>query len=327
MSRLVVRAPNWVGDLSMATAVLAAAARDPRWEEVHVLLRAHLAPLLADLPFPVTVHPAATPSQELDVLRGVDADAALLLTTSFRSAWLAWRAGVPVRAGASTGGRRALLTHAVRPATLGGRRAPTPTAHLQRDVAGLLGIEVPDLHPRLGIGPGVREAVRARLGFEGAYVLASPGAAFGAAKLWPPERFAGALDAIAGARGWRAVVVGTPQEQPLAQAVVAAASRPVLSIQVDLSELRALVAEAGLLLVGDSGPRWIAAAFDVPCVSVMGPIFPQQTATSLERARVVRVEGLECAPCLERRCPLGHHRCMTELPVEPVVAAAEELLA
>ena len=197
-------------------------------------------------------------------MRGLEADAALLLTTSFRAAWLAWRAGVPVRAGASTGGRRALLTHAVRPATLGGRRAPTPTAHLHRDVAGLLGIQVPDLHPVLGIGPGVREEVRARLGLEGGYVLASPGAAFGAAKLWPPQRFAEALDAICGARGWQAVVVGTRQEQPLARAVADAARRPVQVVEVDLSELRALVAEAQLLLVGDSGPRWIAAAFDVP---------------------------------------------------------------
>jgi len=326
VSVLVVRAPNWVGDLVMATPVLAVAAEDPRWERVHVLVRGHLAPLLDEAPFEVVVEPVASPADELARLRALAADAALLLTTSFRSAWRAWRAGVPGRGRAATGGRRPLLTHAVLPATIGGRRAPTPTAHLQRDVASLLGLVVPALHPRLGVGEAERAAVRAELGFEGPYVLVSPGAAFGAAKLWPPARFAAALDVLCEARGLEAVAVGSPAEAPLVEAVAAAARRPVHTPRVTLGQLRALVADASLLLVGDSGPRWIAAAFDVPCVSVMGPNFPEQTATGLGHARVVRREGLECAPCLERRCPLGHHRCMEELGVEQVVAAAEELL-
>lgn len=326
MSRLVIRAPNWVGDLAMATPVLAAAAEDPRWDEVHVVLRAHLAPLLTELPFPVEVHPIESHDNEAETLAGLGADAALLLTSSLRSAWLARRGGIPIRAGSGTGLCRLLLTHAVRPTTIGGRRAPAPTAHLYRDVAGLLGLAVADLHPRLAAPAAARRSVRGRLGFEGPYVLASPGAAFGAAKLWPPERFAAALDEVAGSRGWEAVVVGGPGEEALTEAVIAAANLPVHRLQADLAELRSLVAEAELLLVGDSGPRWIAAAFDVPCVSVLGPTSPEQTATSLEHARIVRLEGLECAPCLERRCPLGHHRCMKELAVEPVVAAASELL-
>ena len=89
---------------------------------------------------------------------------------------------------------------------------------------------------------------------------------------------------------------------------------------------KAFIREARLVLVGDSGPRWIAAAFDVPCVCVMGPNFPELTATSLERCEVVRLDELECAPCLERRCPLGHHRCLAELPVERVLAAVARVL-
>jgi heptosyltransferase-2 len=58
----------------------------------------------------------------------------------------------------------------------------------------------------------------------------------------------------------------------------------------------------------------------------MGPNFPELTASSLERCAVVRVEGLECAPCLERTCPLAHHRCMQDLAPESVVLAAERVL-
>ncbi len=327
MSRLVIRAPNWVGDLCMATAVFDAAGRESPWDEVHILVRDHLPGLLDSRPYAAEVHPIRDPLHERRLLSELAPDAALLLSTSFRCAWLAWRAGVPLRAGAATAGRRFLLTHAVRPPTVDGRRALTPTAHLYRDVAGLFGIGVSDLHPRLGATPQERERVRAAVGTAEPYLLVCPGAAFGAAKLWPPERFAAALDALHAERGLAGVVVGAPAEEPLVQAVVRAATSGPRIARVDLGGLRALVAEASLVLVGDSGPRWIAAAFDVPCVSVMGPNSPTLTATSLERARIVRRTDLECSPCLERRCPLGHHACLAELAVEDVVRAALELCA
>jgi len=90
--------------------------------------------------------------------------------------------------------------------------------------------------------------------------------------------------------------------------------------------LKALVAQAQLVLVGDSGPRWVAAAFDVPCVTILGPNIPQLTASSLERCEVVRRTDLECSPCAERTCPLGHHRCMRDLSVDSVLAACERVL-
>jgi heptosyltransferase-2 len=242
-------------------------------------------------------------------------------------------AGIGMRAGSALSGRRFLLTHAVIPPSRGGRRVPIPSAHLMRDVAGLLGVLVPDLHPVLGVRDEVvvREHDHLeRLGIASDYILCCPGAAFGAAKLWPPGRFAQALDRLHDARGWRGVVTGGPGEEELIDRVASESKSGVISLareERDLEGLKALVAGARLLLVGDSGPRWFAAAFDVPCVSVMGPNFPELTASSLELASIVRVEGLECAPCLERTCPLVHHRCMRDLPVDHVVRAAHEVLA
>ncbi len=113
------------------------------------------------------------------------------------------------------------------------------------------------------------------------------------------------------------------------RAVAAAARSPLISLEGeprDLSRLKPLIAGAALLLVGDSGPRWYAAAFDVPCVSVLGPSDPLLTASSLERCAIVRVEGLACSPCKQRVCPLGHHRCMQDLSVGRVLDAARALL-
>ena len=332
---LLVRAPNWVGDLVMATPILEAAVADPRFERVTIAVRAHLAPILEDGPCAPHVLTIESKQQEANALSASGADAALLLTNSFGAAWRSRRAGIPVRAGAALGRRGALLTHRVVPPTRDGRRAPIPTAHLQRDVAGLLGISVPSLHPRLYVSEELRARVAAELEDAGLaagdpYVLCAPGAAFGAAKLWPPEFHAAVLDAMHARHGWRGVVTGGPGEEPGMRAVVAACKHPVVDLTErtrDLVRLKALVEGARLLLVGDSGPRWYAAAFDVPCVTIMGPNSPELTASSLDRCEVVRLEGLECSPCLERTCPLDHHRCMRELRPERAIAAAERLLA
>ncbi len=317
----------------MATPVLEAAVADGRFERVTIALRAPLERVLAD--GPCAPHALALARRgEARAWRALGADAVLLLTSSFAAAWRAWRAGIPLRAGAALSGRGPLLTHRVVPSARDGRRVPVPTAHLLRDVAGLLGLHVPDLHPRLFVREALRAETRAaleRLGLEpgAGYVLCAPAAAFGAAKLWPPEHFARALDLLHERRGWRAVVTGAPGEEPQMRAVCAALAHQGISLEGetrDLERLKALVADARLLLVGDSGPRWYAAAFDVPCVSVMGPNFPELTASSLERCRVLRVEGLECAPCLSRTCPLGHHRCMRELLPERALEAAAELV-
>jgi heptosyltransferase-2 len=337
--RLVIRAPNWVGDLVMATPVFAAALASARWREVHIVVRAHLAPVLADAPWAPHVRALARDADETELYRALAPDAVLLLSNSFGAAWRARRAGVRVRAGSALSRRRWLLTHVAVPPTRDGRRLPIPTAHLHRDVAGLVGLEVPDLHPRLAVRDEIVREQRERLtalgvaadaDAEAGYVLCCPGAAFGAAKLWPAERFAAVLDALHARHGWRGVVTGGPGEEALVEHVARSTRHGAISLADeprDLERLKALVRDARLLLVGDSGPRWYAAAFDVPCVSVMGPNFPELTATSLELCRVVRVEGLACAPCLERVCPLGHHRCMNDLGVASVLAAALDVLA
>ncbi len=335
IDHLAIAAPRWVGDLVMSTPVLEAAATAEHVGRTTILVRPHLAPLLAGSPVEPHLTSVTGRRAERAALRALRPDAVLLLSNSLGTAWRAWLARVPLRAGTSLRGRRAFLTHAVVPPRRDGRRAPVPTAHLQRDVAGLLGVQPPGLHPRLYATDSERRASAerlAKLGLEpGAdYVVCTPGAAFGAAKLWPAERFAAALDQLHAAHGWRAVVGGGPAEDALVEAVVGHAGHAAVSLagaRGDLASLKALIAGARLLLVGDSGPRWIAAAFDIPCVSILGPNVPELTATSLERCEIVRVPDLECSPCARRVCPLGHHRCMRDIDAAEVVAAAERVLA
>lgn len=335
---LVIRAPNWVGDLVMATPVFEAAWRaleSGALAGLRILCRGHLLGVLEGACYQaalVDVGKYEAPAWQ--AARAAGGDTALLLSSSFGAALRAKRAGFPRRVGVSLHRRGWLLTERLLPAMRGGRRAPTPTALLQRDLAHQVGLEVPSIHPHLVVTAAETERARAWLdavgiNFEQPFLLCSPGAAFGAAKLWPPPRFAEAIEALYAETGLSTVISGGPGEEPLMRAVAQAAPHSVSLDQQarDLGGLKALVQRARLLLVGDSGPRWYAAAFDTPCVSVMGPNFPELTATSLDVCEVVRVPDLPCAPCLERVCPLEHHACMVKLESATVVAAAQRLLA
>ena len=334
MRHLAIRAPNWVGDLVMATPILSAALADERFDRVSVVVRTHLRDVLSGGAIEGCSVMVGDGKSERRVLEDLSPNGILLLSNSFGAAWRAWRTGIPVRAGAALSARRALLTHAVLPPAQGGRRVPIPTAHLLRDVAGLLGIRVPDLHPRLDCDVATQTRADERLEQQGLdprapYVLCCPGAAFGAAKLWPAQSYAEVLDLLCESRGWRGVVTGGPGEDDLVRGVAHATRTGAVALAGDrdgLGLLKAWVRGARLLLVGDSGPRWYAAAFDVPCVSVMGPNFPELTASSLELCEVARVAELECSPCLERACPLGHHRCMRELAPATVLRAVDRVL-
>ena len=319
----------------MATPVLEAAVASERFADVRIVLRAHLAALLEDGPCAERVVAIASDGEEVAAYRRLAPDLLLLLTNSLGAAWRGFRGGIPGRVGTAISGRRLLLTRSFRPPSRDGRRLPTPTAELHRAAARLAGLDVLDLHPRLVVREEARERARAALERAGLarsaeYALCCPGASFGASKLWPPERFAAVLDDLHARRGFRGVVSGGPKEEALVRAVAEACRHPAISLAAGeggLAGLKALVAGSRIVIGGDSGPRWVAAAFDVPCVSVMGPNFPEVTATSLELAAIARVEGLECAPCLRKSCPLGHHRCMQDLPSEQVVALADEVLA
>ena len=335
---LVVRAPNWVGDLVMATPVLEAAHRAHAAGALSglvVLVRKPLAAVLDGAPYQeALVRLEGSEDEGWRAAREAGGDMALLLSSSFGAALRARRAGIGRRIGLSLHRRGGLLTDRLVPATREGRRAPTPTATTLRDLGHLAGLEIPSLRPTLHITADERAravAWRAAVGLdvEEPFIVCSPGAAFGAAKLWPPPRFAEALEALHAEHGWRAVISGGPSEDALMDAVAAAApsARSLSGVTRDLGGLKALVADSELLVVGDSGPRWYAAALDTPCVSVMGPNFPELTATSLERCEIVRAPALPCAPCLERVCPLEHHACMVDIASADVVAAAGRVLA
>lgn len=331
-SRILVRGPTWVGDVIMATPALRALRRAKPSAEIVFEGRPFMGELLAN-------HPSIDrflPEEDRRVfarsrvLRAERFDAAVLLPDSVRSALAPWLARIPVRVGYSRDPlRRALLTQSLAPPSVDGERVPISMIERYLRVVRLLGCEGAGEELDLVVDEGVRERVRRRLAAEGidGYFVVTPGANFGASKLWPAGHFASACDRLSRQHGLRAVLAPGPGEEATARAIADEMSELALLLVepvTGLAALAALIDDARLLLTNDTGPRHIAVAFGTPAVVLMGPTDPRHTAHLLERQRVLR-EDVDCSPCHLKVCPIDH-RCMTRLSPERAVKAAEELL-
>jgi heptosyltransferase-2 len=336
---VLVRAPNWVGDAVMATPALRALRAAQPQARIVVLGRPGIGVLLrglrsfdAFLPDPGRGLRAA--GGLVRALRRERFDWAVLLPDSVRAAWPARAAGIPLRAGyARDPLRRLLLTHPLEPPSENGRRVPIPMVERYARIVRALGC--PDLGTGLDLALDEDAALRlakdleARgVGAEEPLLAVTPGASFGASKLWPPDHFAAACDRLARLHGLRPVLAPGPGEEALAARIAQAATcAPVLlaAPPLDLAGLKALVARSALVLTNDTGPRQIAVALGRPAIVLMGPTDPRHTAVNLERQAVLR-EPVACSPCHHKSCPIDH-RCMTRLDPERVVQAARALLA
>jgi heptosyltransferase-2 len=332
--RVLVRAPSWLGDLVMA---------EPALRELHGRYGERLSIAgpgrlleLFDGRFTLARRiPTPEGGDRPEAWRGHGA--AILLTGSFRSAWCAFRARIPVRAGWARDGRGWLLTHAPRPAREAGgtplglgrpgrwpRILPRPFGASCAELLGTLGIHVRDARPRLDPSPQALEAARARLASFGIaagepFVAVNVGARPGSAKGYPPELWAAVVERMHERRGPPAVLVCGPGEEHAIAATLSTLrlSKPHVWTKPapSLHELLALISLASRLFTADTGPRHLAVATGTPVTVACGPTDPRHTADHLEQTLLLRTT-VPCGPCHLEHCPLPpaiHHRCMRSL--------------
>lgn len=345
VNRIYVRAPNWVGDFVMATAAFERLRRAFPAARITCALRPYLRDLcggatwfddLIDAPKGVSL---ASLAGQARTLRGGGYDLAVILPNSFATSLVPFLARIPRRVGYRQG-RPLPLTDGPRAPRgrpfwrrHGPRRVPEPMPGYYAKLLDGLGLppgpDRPRLHLRAEDRAEVDGFLRARaIDPSRPLLLLTAGASYGASKLWEPERFAAVARHFAG-RGFSSIVLAGPAEVELAKRIAAmagesaqAAVDPLLS----LGGLKALCARAGLMVTSDTGPRHVALAFDVPIVCLMGPTDSRYTDYALEGQTVIQRKDLACVPCQRKVCPLGHHECMKGIPVDRVIAAAEELL-
>lgn len=365
VSRVLVKAPNWVGDCVMATPALAYLRAALPQARLDVLARPSVARVLHGHPDIDTlhgIHEHKMTRAEFDLLRQAKYDAAVLLPNSFGSAWLAFRLGISRRIGFSRGARRLLLTHPIsysprawqtptpKPLTrkslraLDNPKAPAP-GHMvyyylqaaQSAVQALTGNAPPlperdDIRLKLAVSPEATRQLDALLkekGLDQARLIGiNPGAAYGGAKRWGPEQLAAVADALAASLPAAAIISTASRfETELTDQVQRYAKTPIhrLGESLDLQGLVALMDRLALLVTNDSGAMHLGAARSTPTVALFGPTDWNVTAPWNPRARVVRCSP-PCAPCFLRECPTSH-QCMKAITSEAVASAAHSLLS
>jgi heptosyltransferase II len=330
---------NWLGDAVMTTPALGAVRAAFPEDVLTLVARPAVAELFRHHPHVDEIvvydkpgkHAGAAGTVRLArELRRRRCGRAILFQNAFNAALLAFLAGVPDRWGYATDGRRFLLSRAV--AVTEEALSLHHVEYYLRLVSDL-GIPRPASPAmRLHVTDAERAAMRARLAGLGVpeerrILGINPGATYGSAKRWYPERFAAAADALSEEWGAAVVLMGTRPEMPIAGEIAAAMRRrPVdLSGRTSVRELMALLSLCTFLVTNDSGPMHIAAAEGVPLAAVFGPTNPRTTSPWTPLAKVVRVD-VDCSPCLLRKCDRGHE-CMRGVTADMVVSAARNLMA
>jgi heptosyltransferase-2 len=334
MPRIVVVAPNWIGDTLLAQPLFARLHQKLPGLKLDALAPAWTAPVLARMPQIDEVIEAPFGHGELRLperwrlgrqIRAAGYDQAIVLPNTFKSALVPWFADIPLRVG-----------------FIGESRYGVINIRHKLDVAGMPLMaeryaklaEPPDAPParplravRLEVNEANLVITLSRLGLNRSRDIAvlCPGAEFGPAKRWPTAHFA-VLAAALAARGLAVWLIGSAKDKPIAEEIAAQCGASVLNLcgRTDLGAAIDLMSLASVVVSNDSGLMHVASALGRPLVAIYGSSSPEHTPPLNPGARIVKLD-IECSPCFARECPLGHFRCMNELDPDLVLSAVDAL--
>jgi len=341
VSEILVRGPNWLGDLVMATPGLRSLRAGFPKARITLQIRPGLEGLLEGSPYVDEIKtlrsyhrgPLALMSEARQWKASRRFDLGICLPDSFSSALFMKWAGVRKIVGYTHPGRGLLLDEAVEPLA---RQQNQSWVAREEHVLGLMRfLGCPDLGTGLSLPTADEhhaELVRVLEGMnftmdDAPWVVLAPGASYGSSKRWPPAHFAQVGDALAGA-GARVLLVGTSEESSLTQAVENAMRAPVVDLggRLDLASLKVLIEKSRVLVANDAGCRHIAAAFGIPSLIFFGSTTTEKTPLNLEAVQVFE-RSLECRPCYKRVCPRPGHPCLSGIPPASVSEVALEILS
>ena len=345
--RIVVFLPNWVGDVVMATPTLRALRTSFPDARIAFFGRTVALDTLSGTDWaddiipaiPKSLSPAVGQLQAIGALRRGRFDMAILMTNSFRTAFLAKLAGIARIAGYDRDARRVLLTDRILPPRDdAGRLVPISAIDYYADLVGILDVEVSSREMYLPVTQDDERSAdelfkEAQIDTSKPVIMLNPGASGGTSKIWGPDRYAQSADMLIEKRDAQIIINAAPAEKRIAADVAERMThRPVINFadrDNTLGLLKSILKRSDLLITNDTGARHIGAAIGSALVTVFGSTDPLWAKINCPRERIVSVD-VDCGPCGKKLCnqipgPM-YHQCMYNLTAEMVVAAAEELL-
>jgi heptosyltransferase-2 len=336
--KILVRATNWVGDAVMAIPALAAVREARPGDDIALLARPWVADLYREQGYVDRVivyenrgrHRGVWGRERLAAeLRAERFDVAILFQNAFDAAWLAWRASIPNRIGYARDARSWLLTKAIAVPKSG--ESPAHESYYYLELLRRAGwIDRLPCVERISLIVSEDARTRGRQTLLGAgarpdaaWIAFAPGAAYGSAKCWAPERYAALADRLIDSADADVILFGAPQENEMASRIVGAMRHRAINLagKTSIAELPGLLAACSQFVGNDSGAMHVAGAVGLPVVGIFGPTDPEGTSPVTSQFRLVR-EQVSCSPCFLRHCPIDH-RCMTRISVDRVFDAAQ----
>jgi heptosyltransferase II len=325
----LIIAPQWIGDAVMTEPLLRRL--HARGERLTVGALPWVAPVYRCMPqvaevieFPFA-HGGLQFKSRRRIAQQIEGrfDTAYVLPNSLKSALLPLLAGIPRRVGYLGEARVGLLTHRIKNPSKDKR---PPMVAFYSALSGEAGIAQD--RPQLKVNVGDIDNTLQTLGLQrGQYAIFVPGAEYGPAKRWPATHFA----ALARQLGLPVLLLGSAKDAALCDEIVALAPLHTTNLAGKTSLAQAIHAQAAskIIVTNDSGLMHVAAALDVPQVAIFGSSSPLHTPPLSSAAQVVWLKNdasyqppLDCAPCFERECPLGHTRCLNDVTPAQVLARA-----
>jgi heptosyltransferase-2 len=324
LTQSLIIAPQWIGDAVMTEPLLRRLRE--RGDRLTVGALPWVAPVYRAMPqvHEVIEFPFRHGGLQLGARRRLARDlqgrfhTAYVLPNSLKSALLPFLASIPRRIGYLGEARVGLLTHRLKNPQ--GERPPMVAYYSA--LSGESGVEHDQPHLVLPDAQ-VQHALEHHGLQRGGYVVMAPGAEYGPAKRWPH------FGALAALLDRPVILLGSAKEAPLCDEIAAQAPQRCRNLagKTSLMEAFALIAGAGHVVSNDSGLMHVAAAFGVPQVALFGSSSPLHTPPLNERAQVVWLKQdpeyqppLDCSPCFQRECPLGHFRCLNDVSAQRVRA-------
>jgi heptosyltransferase-2 len=342
--KVAVFLPNWIGDVAMSTPTLRAL-REHYGSSVTItgIHRPYVSEVLSGTDWLTDCIEFNPKSKDRSARRGTVQlvfelrkrrfDTAIILPNSPRPAFAAWLAGIPQRVGYDRYCRSPLLTERLQPPREGRRLIPVSALDYYLSLAEAVGANPSNRFIELRTTSDL-DAHSAKIwnqyGLNGRRVVTlNTGGAYGAAKSWPAEHFAGLANRLTREPDTSVVIVCGPAERETADRIQRmAGSDHVHSLSNQKSSIgltKAVVKSSDLLVTTDSGPRFFGTAFGVPTITLFGPTDPQWSRTWHPLEFNLNID-VNCGPCAQRVCPLQHHRCMTDLSVDHVFETARHVL-
>lgn len=334
---IIVKMPNWIGDVVMATPVLQDLKTHFKNAKLTAMCQSNIAPILKDDPNIDELYSyhkpngwihKANPIEIVEQLKCGQYDLGVLLTNSFSSAWWFFKAGVKNRLGFKTNTRQFLLNQAV----------PLPKdiekQHLvitYKMLLDPLGIPITNTLPKLYIEPEEQKLslqTLIQIGVDPSkhqIIGINPGAAYGSAKCWLPDRFKALNERLLQNPHLYLIYFGDQAGMSLVDEICKGASERVINLagKTTLRSLMALIKQCTLFVTNDSGPMHIASALGVKLLALFGSTSDIKTGP-FGNSKIIH-KHVECSPCYKRICPIDF-RCMTKISVDEVYNEIQQML-